>query len=118
MRPGPHGLEAFQRRLHPILLIEGQEDPLVRLLADDGPQQVADRRLVRLAGEIGLQQPGAAILGLEGCDGRLGRIEDLADHVGHGARGAPVRGDAEDVGGAVRVQTFEHDPALEHRTLK
>jgi hypothetical protein len=79
------GLEALQRSLHPILLFERKENALVRLCPDNGTQQVTNCGLVGLMCEISLQHPGPAILRLEGGNSRLGRIEDLADHVGHDA---------------------------------
>ena len=111
---GAHGPQAVQRRLHPIRPLQRREGGAVRLAADQRPHEVADGGLVGLAGEIGLQQPGGAVGGLEGGDRRLGRVEHLAEDVGHGPRRALVGREAHDMRRAVRVQAFEHAGAY-HR---
>ena len=54
---------ALPRGLHPILLIERDEDGIAGALADDHADEVAHRRFVRRAGEIDLQQPRPVIMG-------------------------------------------------------
>jgi hypothetical protein len=110
--PGAHGVQPFQRRLHPILLFQRHEHRFVRLVAHEGTDEFADRVLVGLGGEIGLQQPGSAILGLEGGHRGFGGVEDLADDVRHGPGRPLVGGEAHHMGGAVGVQAFEHGRRL------
>jgi hypothetical protein len=105
--PGPHRPQPIERRLDPILRRDPLEGGALRGRADDRAYERADRRLVRLRREIGLDQP-AAVGALEGGDGGLGRIEDLAEEIGHAPRRGLVGRKPHDVGRPVGVEPFEH----------
>ena len=111
---GPDRLQPVERGPDPVLLREAREGGLVRGVADDRPDELAHGLLVGLAGEIGLERPGAAVLGLEGRDRGLAGVEDLAEEVRRLPRRSLVGCKPHDMGRTVRVQAFEHAPAY-HR---
>jgi hypothetical protein len=105
----PHRLQALKGSLDPILLRQRQKNTLVGLGAHERSHEIADGFLIGLAREIGFQKPRPAIPRFERCDRGLGRIEYLADQFGHDPRRTLIRGEAEHMGRAVGVQSFEHE---------
>ena len=115
---GAHGLQPLEGGADPVLLVDRREDRLVGGVAEDRADQLAHRLLVGFLGEVGLEVPGLAVLGLEGRDRGLGRVEHLADQVGHGAGRALARIETEHVGRAVGRQAFEHARANSIRAAR
>ena len=110
---GPHGREAEQRTLHPVLLrdvLRGRG--CGHLPAHRVGEERADPCLLDAAAEVDLHDPGPGLgvagLVLEGRGGRLGGVEDLHHDVGGGAGASLVAGEPQELRGVVGRQAFEH----------
>ena len=110
---GPHGRQARERALHPVLLgdllgDDGGGEALAHRVGDERP----DPHLVDAAPEIDVDDPGPGLedarLGLEGGCGRLGGVEHLHDEIGCGTGPHLVAGEPQQLRGVVGGQAFEH----------
>ena len=112
--PGANRLQPRQRVGDPVLLFgEAELDQRRRLLPRRRRDQFAQAFLVGLEAEIDLDRPSLAParprrLGLERGGGGLRRLEALHHKVGDSARARLVERHAQDMGGVVGRQAFQH----------
>ena len=110
-RPAP--AQPVERGCDPVLLL--QERRRWRASAASPTIGRMSSRMASSSGssrEIGLEQPGLAVLGLEGRDRGLGRVEHLAEEFGQRPADAFVGRKPHDMGRPVRMQAFEHEARL------